>query len=171
MVRQAPCYSPPVADRVISLDDNAQVVIALLRAYEIPTVSRAKYLFRAQKVTDFLLTGWDAANGGGMKWHIGMTTRNACSTSLTAVAVLKLAKIGERTSGKTRNELIVFARTAVKWILDELQLDSGLIMDGIGGGPTYTWVQIFPHWVVVLTLQITAITPASRYMLSVFCKK
>lgn len=113
-------------------------MIALLRAYEISTVSKTKYLSRAQKVTDFLLTGWDAANGGGMKWHVGMTTRNACSTSLTAVAALKLAKIGQRTPGKTRNELIVFARTAIQWILDELQLDSGLIMDGVGGGPTYT---------------------------------
>lgn len=73
-----------------------------------------------------------------MKWHVGMATRNACSTSLTAVAVLKLAKMGQRTPGKTRNELIMFARTATQWILDELQLDSGLIMDGIGGGPTYT---------------------------------
>lgn len=113
------------------------MVIALLRASEIPTVSNAKYLSRAKKVTDFLLTGWDATNGG-MKWHVEMATRNACSTSLTAVAVLKLARMGQRTSGKTRNELIAFARTAVQWILDELQLDSGLIVDGVGGGPTYT---------------------------------
>lgn len=89
-------------------------------------------------MTDFLLTGWDTANGGGMKWHVAMTTRNACTTSLTAVAVLTLAKMGHGTNGQTSSQLITFGRTAIQWILDQLQLDSGLIMDGVGGGPTYT---------------------------------
>lgn len=73
-----------------------------------------------------------------MRWHVGQTTRNACTTSLTAVAYLKLAKMGYGTPGQTATQMIAFARTAVQWILDNLQLDSGLIMDGIGGPTTYT---------------------------------
>ncbi|CUS10899.1 unnamed protein product [Tuber aestivum] len=137
-------------NRDIYYDDNAQVAIALLRAYNIPSVSNPVYLTRAKRILDFLFTGWDSANGGGMKWHVEKTVRNAISTSLTAVAVLQFVKtdrqIADAAGGgaaagvadKTEAELIAFARQCVQWVLDELQLDSGLIMDGVGGGPTYT---------------------------------
>ncbi|PUU81209.1 glycosyl hydrolase family 76-domain-containing protein [Tuber borchii] len=135
----------------IYYDDNAQVAIALLRAYNTSSVSKAVYLTRAKRIVDFLFTGWDSANGGGMKWHVEKTVRNAISTSLAAVAVLGLVKTSRQISGtasggvavgvadKTEAELIAFARQCVQWVLDELQLDSGLIMDGVGGGPTYTY--------------------------------
>ncbi|KAG0132043.1 glycosyl hydrolase family 76-domain-containing protein [Tuber indicum] len=133
----------------IYYDDNAQVAIALLRAYGIPSVSKAVYLTRAKRIVDFLFTGWDSANGGGMRWHVEKTVRNAISTSLAAVAVLRLVKTNRQVADgggvavavadKTETGLITFARQCVQWVLDELQLDSGLIMDGVGGGPTYTY--------------------------------
>lgn len=97
------------------------------------------YLNRARVIVDFLFSGWDEANGGGMRWHLGDPTRNAISTSLTAVAVLTLAKTNG-SKGSDNGKLIAFGRKCVQWVLDELQLDSGLIKDGVDGGPTYTSV-------------------------------
>ena len=39
------------------LDDDAQVAIALLRAYELPSVSRKEYLDRSREIVDFLGEG------------------------------------------------------------------------------------------------------------------
>ena len=168
------------------LDDNAQIAIALLRACNISTISKAVYLTRAKRIVDFLFTGWDSANGGGMRWHVEKTVRNAISTSLAAVAVLELVKtnrqIAATASGggvavgvadKTEAELIAFARQCVQWVLDELQLDSGLIMDGVGGGPTYTLVL---HISLSYRNEFRAdrewagTTPVCRSMRYVFCK-
>ncbi|RPA96474.1 hypothetical protein L873DRAFT_1811333 [Choiromyces venosus 120613-1] len=144
----------------IYYDDNAQVAIALLRAYNIPSVSKPVYLERAKRIVEFLFTGWDAANGGGMKWHVEKDVRNAISTSLAGVAVLQLVKTerGVVVDGKNEEELIAFARGCVEWVLDQLQVESGLIMDGVGGGPTYTYNTGVPLHLLCL-LQELAPTP------------
>lgn len=166
-------------------DDNAQVAIALLRAYNTSSVSKAVYLTRAKRIVDFLFTGWDSANGGGMKWHVEKTVRNAISTSLAAVAVLGLVKTNRQIAGtasggvavgvtdKTEAELIAFARQCVQWVLDELQLDSGLIMDGVGGGPTYTLalhVSLSCRTKYRADREEVGTTPACHSMRYVFCK-
>ena len=165
------------------LDDNAQVAIALLRAYNTSSISKAVYLTRAKRIVDFLFTGWDSANGGGMKWHVEKTVRNAISTSLAAVAVLGLVKTNRQIAAsgsvavgvadKTEAELIAFARQCVQWVLDELQLDSGLIMDGVGGGPTYTlapYISLPYRSELKTDCERAGTIPVCRYMRYVFCK-
>ncbi len=100
---------------------------------------------------NFLFTGYDHEKGG-MHWHLKKDVRNACSTNLSAVAALQLARIirTERRGGtqevmgmlkgdKTEEQLINFARTGLNWVINEVASTStGLIKDGAGGGPTYT---------------------------------
>lgn len=114
-----------------------------------------------------------------MKWHVEKTVRNAISTSLAAVAVLGLVKTNRQIAGavgvadKTEAELIAFARQCVQWVLDELQLDSGLIMDGVGGGPTYTLahhVSLSCRTKFRTDREEVGTTPACHSMRYVFCK-
>ncbi|KAL7276728.1 hypothetical protein RUND412_000265 [Rhizina undulata] len=152
-------------NRDIYYDDNAQVVSAFLRAYQMPGLGNETYLEQAQKVAGFLFTGWESDNGGGMKWHLDQTIRNACTGSLTAVAVLQLAQVlknegkGNGTDGyKTVDELVAFGEACVTWVIDNLQLDSGLIEDGENGGPTYTYNT--GHTLHALTL-LNSLKPSS----------
>ena len=98
-------------------------------------------------------------NGGGIKWHIStegppFTNRNACSTSLTAVAALELASVlrdgGVANTDKRVRGLVDWGRKCVDWVWKELVVPNGdgLVLDGLvqkqkGGpwvveGPTYT---------------------------------
>lgn len=138
------------------MDDNAQVAILLLLAHRIlPTpvgLPYRTYLERASQVVDFCLTGWDNANGGGIRWHVSTegppwTNRNACSTSLTAVAALELASAlrdgGVSNTDKRVRGLVDWGRKCVDWVWAELVVGSGdgLVLDGLvqkqKGGP---WV-------------------------------
>ncbi|KAA8910675.1 glycosyl hydrolase family 76-domain-containing protein [Sphaerosporella brunnea] len=130
-------------------DDDAQVAIALLKAYELPTLRDRVYLIRAYEIVTFLFTGWDHKRGG-MRWHVDKPeARNACTTNLSAVAALKLAAALQHTGQDPRSfgipqspgvaDLLQFARNCSDWVVNELSEESGLIKDGAGGGPTWTY--------------------------------
>ncbi|RPB16965.1 hypothetical protein P167DRAFT_602120 [Morchella conica CCBAS932] len=128
----------PGTDKDAYYDDNAQVAIAFLRAYELGLPDKAMYLTQAQKVIDFLSGGWDETNGG-VTWHYGNAGRNAVTTSLTAVAMLRLVKLGQVTPGMSKSQLMAFAVKCIEWVLTELQVDSGLIKDGPNDAQIYTY--------------------------------
>jgi predicted alpha-1,6-mannanase (GH76 family) len=137
--------------KIYNADDNAQVAIAFLRAYELGLSDKAMYLTQAQKVIDFLSGGWDETNGGVI-WHYGDTGRNAVTTSLTAVAMLRLVKLGQVTPGMSKSQLTAFATKCIEWVLTELQVDSGLIKDGPNDAQIYTYVgQILVFPITLLT--------------------
>ncbi|KAF8246299.1 hypothetical protein K440DRAFT_553802, partial [Wilcoxina mikolae CBS 423.85] len=124
-------------DDVYYEDDDAQVAIALLHAYELPSARNRQYLARADAIVSFLLTGWDQERGG-MRWHVSKPDiRNACTTNLSAVAALKLAAAGGGSIGVPA--LVTFAKRCSDWVIAELSEESGLIKDDVGGGPTWTY--------------------------------
>jgi len=73
-----------------------------------------------------------------MRWHVAKPeVRNACTTNLCAIAALKLTKAGG--GGLDTATLLAYARKCVDWTINTLSLDSGLIKDGVDGGPTWTY--------------------------------
>jgi hypothetical protein len=73
-----------------------------------------------------------------MRWHISKPdARNACTTNLSAIAALKLAAVGGGWIGP--RPLLEFAERCAEWVWSELREESGLIKDGAGGGPTWTY--------------------------------
>ena len=110
----------------IYYDDNAQVAIAQIAAFEL---TRDKnYYIRAKRVVDFLIRGWDGSDSpGGMPWHLDSpNSRNTCSTSLTAIALLRLAQVSQGTYN-----YLDLAQKVIRWVISRLKNDEGLIMDGI----------------------------------------
>lgn len=111
------------------------------------------YLERASQIVDFCWTGWDSENGGGIRWHVStegppFTNRNACSTSLTAVAALEVATIlkAQRDTEARVTELVGWGRKCLDWVWKELVVaggtmptNEGLVKDGLvqdtAGGP------------------------------------
>ncbi|KAH0538774.1 hypothetical protein FGG08_004662 [Glutinoglossum americanum] len=115
----------------IYFDDNAQVAIAQIAAYRL--TQEEVYLERAREVIRFIRTGWDHYRGG-VRWHLRTsgppyTSRNTCSTVLTALACLRLAQLGA-IDEQLRQSSISFAEKAVHWTIDGLKSDECLIMDG-----------------------------------------
>ena len=107
----------------IYYDDNAQVAIAIVAAFEL--THNPDYYTRAKRVVDFLMRGW--CTSGGMPWHLDSpNSRNACSTSLTAIALLRMAQVSQETS-----KYLDLARKATDWVISHLKNSDGLIMDGI----------------------------------------
>jgi len=73
-----------------------------------------------------------------MRWHISKPeVRNACTANLSAIAALKLAAAGGGSIGVP--SLVSFAKRCSDWVLTKLSEPSGLIKDGVGGGPTWTY--------------------------------
>lgn len=121
----------------VYFDDDAQLAIALLRAHELPSTSKPEYLSRAAAIVFFLFSGWDPVEGG-MRWHVIKKSRNACTTNLSGIAALRLALQGG--GGVPVNKLVSFAKGCSDWVLEKLSdRESGLIVDGTGGGPTWTY--------------------------------
>ena len=110
----------------IYYDDNAQVAIAQIAAFEL--THDPEYYSRAKRVVDFLMDGWDdSQNPGGMPWHFNSPdSRNTCSTSLTAIALLRLAQVS-----REKSKYLVLAQKATDWVISRLKNNEGLIMDGI----------------------------------------
>ncbi|KAI9817757.1 MAG: hypothetical protein M1827_000876 [Pycnora praestabilis] len=130
-------------------DDNAQIAIAQIAAYQL--TNNQIYLQRAIGVVRFLHTGWDnSSNPGGVRWHYRTsgppyTGRNACSTSLTAVASLRLAAIPNIDS-TLRQNCIIIATNATLWLIERLRdPGDGLIMDGLSN-QTGTWIVSNTKW-------------------------
>lgn len=170
----------------IYMDDNAQIAILLLLAHRLlpPPVGLPyrSYIERASQVVDFCLTGWDKTNGGGIRWHVSAdgppwTNRNACSTSLTAVAVLELASVlrdgGVSNTDKQVRGLVDWGRKCVDWVWEKLVVGNGdgLVLDGLvqkqKGGPwiierpTYTYNT--GHTITALVLLYDLLLPGDPW--------
>jgi hypothetical protein len=126
-------------------DDNALMVIALAKAYQY--TGERTYCDRAAEVMDGFLRGGCGIGGhdpnpvrpdwvmspdpGGMRWgtdprNAATADRAACSTSMTALAALWLARLGIE-----RQANVAFAVTLLEWLLANLQDADGLIMDAL----------------------------------------
>ena len=73
-------------------DDNAWMAITFAEAYEM--TGNTAVLARARQTTDFVLSGWDDALGGGIWWHERHNGdgKNTCVNAPGAVACLMLAR-------------------------------------------------------------------------------
>jgi uncharacterized protein YyaL (SSP411 family) len=112
-------------------DDNALMVIALAKAHRY--TGERTYRDRAAEVMEgFLRGGWDdSGEPGGMRWgtdpgNPATADRAACSTSMTALAALWLARLGVE-----RQAHVEFASVLLEWIRGNLQDADGLIMDAL----------------------------------------
>lgn len=121
-------------NRDIYYDDDAQVALALITAYEATGIQL--YLATARECVRFLMGGWnlgDEVLKGGMLWHMEKDYVNACTTAEVAKACLQLAK-----HVPTEREMYVgFAAQCVDWQIRVLQdPEDKLIWDGVGQGKT-----------------------------------
>ena len=109
-------------------DDNAWLAIACVEAFEL-TDDRA-YLDRAIATQRFVLSGWDAARGGGIWWHEGHKdgTKNTCANAPAAVACLRLAA---HLPAPQAAEMLDEAERIVAWTSDTLELPDGLYADNV----------------------------------------
>ncbi|KAF8453189.1 hypothetical protein BGX38DRAFT_1268960 [Terfezia claveryi] len=149
----------------IYMDDNAQIAILLILAHLLlpPPVGQDE-------------------SGLGIRWHVladgpPWTNRNACSTSLTAVAVLELASVlrdgGVSITEKQVRELVDWGRKCVDWVWEKLVVGNGdgLVLDGLvqkqkGGpwvieGPIYTYNT--GHTITALVLLYDLLLPGDPY--------
>lgn len=111
----------------IYFDDNAQIASAYITAYEV--TGEKSYLDKGRNIVRWLMTGYDATGEpGGVRWHVQKIGSNACTTSESACAALRLAKYVPNEASYYYD----FARDCVKWVLHRLQdPEDGLIRDGV----------------------------------------
>lgn len=119
----------------IYYDDNAQVAIALITAYCLPSTTRPEYLTTARTLISFLMTG-ENPGGGGVLWKLGSPPMqlNACSTNLSGIAALLVAQHVDDSEPLKR-----FGQRCSDFVQNTLLLQSGLVKDGPSGGPTWSY--------------------------------
>lgn len=137
-------------------DDNAWMVITFLEAYEITGESR--YLKRAEKTMDFVMSGWDDTLGGGIWWHEQHKddSKNTCSNAPAAVATFRLAKYLD---GPQRDKRIADGMKIVDWTTRTLRGKNGLFGDNIkrngrinGGQLTYNSALMLRAYLCIFAL-------------------
>lgn len=67
-------------------DDNVWVVMSLFEAGE--QLGRPEYIKRAEECMMYVLSGWDDAAGGGLRWKESHATKNTCSNGPAAMACM-----------------------------------------------------------------------------------
>lgn len=78
-------------------DDQMWIIRELIRAFKL--TNNPQYLARAEKLTDYVLDGWDCnldANGneyGGITWGPGYTSKHACSNSPLISSLVWLSEL------------------------------------------------------------------------------
>ncbi len=72
-------------------DDNAWICIQLIEAYKL--LGDKSYLDAAEKNLEFLWTGWDEENGGGIYWDKTYGGKNSCANGPVAIAFLEAYKL------------------------------------------------------------------------------
>lgn len=126
-VLPAPAYQAYVAmeekdDRFY--DDNQWIAIACIDKYNRDKEER--YLDIAEDIYRFMMTGYDAAAGGGIYWKEGdKTTKNTCSNGPGILIALQLYKITHE------QHYLDTALILYKWVNAHLQAPSGLYYDNI----------------------------------------
>ena len=109
-------------------DDNAWMVLTYTEAYELTRDRR--YLDRAQKCLDFVLSGWDDKLGGGIWWHVAHKgdSKNVCVNAPAAVGCLRMAAY---VSPQKAQALVLMARKIVSWSDKNFRDADGLYADSI----------------------------------------
>jgi hypothetical protein len=118
------------SDKDIYYDDDAQVALAMLTAYEV--TGNKKHLDQGRELVRFLMGGWNddpnAKTKGGCKWHVTNAYLNSCTTAETAKACLQVAQCVPDEA----KVYVEFAQKCLEWLIRVLQ-DPGdkLIRDGV----------------------------------------
>ncbi len=113
---------PKPADRYY--DDNAWMALGFLDAYEL--TGEPQYLAWARDTFNFVLTGEDEKQGGGIYWREQVKgSKNACSTAPAALAALRLYQV----TGETG--YLANARELYAWMNARLQDGDHLFFDNI----------------------------------------
>ena len=102
-----------------------------MAAYDL--TNNQTYLNRAVDIANFISDGWNSSTSpGGMPWNVtdapnGANQKAACSTTLSAVALLRLAK-AMRLEAVIAESYVTLALQMIEWIMENLQdPDDGLI--------------------------------------------
>lgn len=105
-------------------DDNQWIAIAYIDAFN--RTKRQEYLEIAKNIYRFMMTGYDAAAGGGLYWKEGdNTTKNTCSNGPGILIALQLYKI---TNDKNYLDT---ALILYNWVNMHLQSPQGVYFDNI----------------------------------------
>jgi rhamnogalacturonyl hydrolase YesR len=110
---------PKPADRYY--DDNAWMVMSLVETYE--RLKDRKYLDRAQKSLEFVLSGEDDKLGGGIYWRESdKASKNTCSNAPSVAAMLSVIR-------HTRDKaMLARAQNIYAWTKKNLQDPSDKLM-------------------------------------------
>ncbi len=104
-------------------DDNAWICIQLFNAYRL--LGEDKYLNYAEKILEFMWTGWDDAAGGGVYWDKTFQGKGTCCNGPVCVAFLEGYRI-------TKNETYLDrAKMIYEWCNEVLRDEKGLYSEGI----------------------------------------
>lgn len=105
-------------------DDNAWICIRYLTAYE--QFGNADYLARAEEILNFLWTGWDDYQGGGIYWDKTYSgNKGVCTNGPSAVSHLWAYQI-------TGNELYLErGKQLYDWVYETLRDDKGIYFAGV----------------------------------------
>jgi len=109
-------------------DDNAWLAITFLEAYQV--TGESHYLQRANHTLDFVLSGWDEVQGGGIWWHQTHkgNGKNTCVNAPAAVACFRISKYAD---AKTTPQRIAFGLKLIEWTTKTLRGSNGLFGDAI----------------------------------------
>ena len=105
-------------------DDNQWIGIACIDAFN--RTKKQEYLEIAKNIYHFMMTGYDAAAGGGLYWKEGdNTTKNTCSNGPAILIALQLYKI---TNDKSYFDT---ALILYNWVNRHLRSPRGVYFDNI----------------------------------------
>ena len=111
-------------------DDNAWICYQFIEAYEL--LGDEKYLTKAEKLLEFLWTGW-RIDGGGIYWDKTFGGIAVCATSPIATCHLRLYMLTEK------QEYLDKAIQAYDWLNENVKGTNNLYYAGIGDNwqPSY----------------------------------
>jgi predicted alpha-1,6-mannanase (GH76 family) len=105
-------------------DDNQWVAIACLDAYQ--RSQKVDFLNKAELIYRFMMSGYDAASGGGIYWKEGdKTSKNTCSNGPGILVALQLYNV---TKEKTYLDT---ALLLYNWVNAHLESPEGIYYDNI----------------------------------------
>jgi predicted alpha-1,6-mannanase (GH76 family) len=123
-------------------DDAAWWALAWLDAYELTGAER--YASAAQRIFDYMLTGWDDECRGGVWWNTDRRYKNAITNELFLSVAARL----HRSGGQDGSRYLDWALREWDWFFASGMIGrSGLVNDGLtgdcrnNGKPTYTYNQ------------------------------